>query len=61
MTYRELYAGQQVCCTCVHYQQHYYRGKKQYHEVYRGHCMVPRVKTRKPDQSCKFWKGSDGR
>lgn len=58
MIFQKLYAGQQVCCNCAHYQQHYYRGKKQYREVYCGHCMESRVKarkTRRPDQTCELW------
>lgn len=56
MLYRELYAGQRVCCTCARFQQHYYRGKKRYHEVHCGHCMLFRAKPRKPDQTCQRWK-----
>lgn len=55
MTFQKLHAGQQVCCTCTHYQQHYYRAKKQYREVYCGHCIKPRLKQRKPDQTCQLW------
>lgn len=55
MAYQKLYAGQQVCCTCVHYQQHYCRGKKRYYEVYYGHCIKVRLKTRRPDQTCELW------
>lgn len=58
MIFKKLHAGQRVCCTCAHYQQHYYRGKKQYREVYCGHCTGAKFKTRKarkPDQTCEFW------
>ncbi len=55
MSFQSCYAGKQVCCTCAHYQQHYYRTKKQYREVYCGHCMRSRLKTRKPSQTCQLW------
>ena len=55
MIFKRLHAGQQVCCTCAHYQQHYHRGKGRYYEVYCGHCMKARTKTRKPDQTCELW------
>ena len=55
MTFQELYAGQRVCYFCAHYQQHYYREETRYIEVYCGHCREPRIKSRKPDQSCALW------
>ena len=55
--YEEIYAGKQVCCTCIHFYQHYGKGKKKYHLVDCGHCCYPRLKTRKTDQTCEHWKG----
>lgn len=55
MTFKELYTGRQVCCTCVHYQQHYYREKRKYYEVFCGHCRAPKLKIRKPSQTCGLW------
>ncbi len=53
--YEKLYAGQQVCCNCVHYYQHYVRGEKRYIIVHCGHCTFPRLKSRSPGQTCEHW------
>ncbi len=53
--YDNIYAGERVCCTCAHYYQHYRKGKKGYFEVNCGHCVFPRLKGRRPDQSCEHW------
>lgn len=53
--YQELYAGKQVCCNCTHYYQHYRKGKKRYSIVAWGHCGYPRIKARRPDQTCGNW------
>ena len=54
--YQELYAGKKVCCNCVHYFQHYGKRKRGYHVLNCGHCCYPRLKTRRPDQTCENWR-----
>lgn len=55
MSFQSCYAGKQVCYTCAHYQQHYYREEEQYYEVFYGHCITPRLKIRRPSQTCQLW------
>lgn len=59
--YQKEYAGQKVCCTCVHFCQHYSYGEspKRYRLVFAGHCIYPRIKFRRPDQSCERWRGRE--
>ena len=54
--FSEIYEGQKVCCTCAHYAQHYRKSNRGYSPVDCGHCSFPRVKNRKPDQTCEYWK-----
>lgn len=51
--------GEAVCANCKHYIQHYMRvfsGKSsefvELRPVNYGHCIYPRVKDRKPGDSC---------
>lgn len=37
------------CQNCRHFRQHYVSDGKRYDPAYCGHCVYPRVKTRKPD------------
>lgn len=53
--YQTLYAGKRVCCTCGHYCQHYRKGKRKYFPVGWGHCVEPRIKPRRPEQTCEHW------
>ena len=54
--FSEIYEGKKVCCTCAHYTQHYRKDLWGYSAVHCGHCSFPRVKTRKPNQTCGHWK-----
>lgn len=49
---------EEVCANCEHYIQHYrrirdYRGVSTFSAVNAGHCTYPKVKERKPCDSCK--------
>ena len=57
MEFEEVYEGQQVCCTCKHYFQHYRHSGEKYLLVGWGHCTCPRIKARKPDGKCERWEG----
>ena len=51
-----IFEGKKVCYTCAHYAPHYRKTERGYWAVHCGHCSFPRVKTRKPDQTCEHWK-----
>ncbi len=58
--YEELYAGEQVCCTCAHFVQHYRRDVRDGEEGYRpigcGHCLKRRPKRYPPETpACEGW------
>ena len=55
--YPEAYEGQEVCCTCAHYRQHYGYDKKWdiVRAMFYGHCVFSRIKHRRPDQTCDHW------
>ena len=40
---------QNICNTCVHYQQHYALDQHGIFRVYCGHCTYLKVRARKPD------------
>ena len=40
---------QNYCKTCQHFRQHYGKFGKRYNPINCGHCVRPRLKTRKPD------------
>lgn len=41
------------CCErCKHFIQHYYRRGGYYVAVAAGHCISPRIRTKKPDDCC---------
>ena len=46
----------EVCGTCAHYHQHYVMmpsgGPL---PLWYGHCAVPALKDRNPDQTCEHW------
>ena len=52
----EFYEGQKVCCTRSYFRQHYGKDRRGYLPVNCGHCRYPRLKTRKPNQNCEYWK-----
>lgn len=46
----------EVCGTCVHYHQHYVMlpsGRPL--PLWYGHCTMPALKGRNPDQTCEHW------
>lgn len=46
----------QTCKTCQHFHQHYHIDAQSYSTVHCGHCVRPRMKHRKPDQTaCEFY------
>ena len=47
--YQKLYAGEQVCATCVHYVQHYRRDIQEEKEVYRPKRYPPEA------PACELW------
>lgn len=49
-----------VCKTCLHYQQHYVFDKSKISWVYCGHCTYQKVKTKRPDtKACENYILSD--
>lgn len=44
-----------VCGTCAHYCQHYVLGGKKFVPLWYGHCVMPRLKDRDPDETCEYW------
>ena len=57
---------EQVCCNCKHYIQHYitvcFGHANEYMEVRPvnfGHCTFPRVKSRKPGDSCGYFESEE--
>ena len=45
-----------TCKTCKHFRQHYVQFGRRYGEVYCGHCVHPRLKSRLPDTpACKHF------
>ena len=50
---------EECCKSCKHFRQHYVKMGRRYSEVFCGHCVYPRLKTRKPDaEGCKYYKAS---
>lgn len=46
----------QSCKYCAYYLQHYIKEAQGYCETNCGHCIHGRVKERKPDASCQYFK-----
>lgn len=45
-----------VCGTCIHYYQHYVLGDRQKpFPLWYGHCGMPKLKDRRPDETCEHW------
>ena len=40
----------QTCQNCKHFRQHYGLEETRIFRVYCGHCVLPRIKNKKPDQ-----------
>ena len=51
-----IYEDEEVCANCKHYYQHYvkaiWRGAREFTAVNAGHCTHPRIKGRKPGDTC---------
>lgn len=46
-----------TCYECAYFCQHYIKMAKNFRSVACGHCMYPRIKTRKPETpSCSHFK-----
>ena len=45
-----------VCANCAHYYDHYAYNGRHYIPCTCGHCVYPRIKHRKPTQSCERFK-----
>ncbi len=44
------------CKNCQHFHQHYTVSQSKFHGCDCGHCVYPRLKTRKPDtKACKHF------
>lgn len=47
---------EEVCANCKHFVQHYtYSRWKGYGACNAGHCIYPRMKSRKPGQTCEHF------
>ncbi len=47
---------EKACINCKYYHQHYIKVDTQsYIKCYDGHCTNPRLKSRKPSQSCEHF------
>lgn len=57
---RYVVVEKECCGTCVHYRQHYILSDRCKPQPLRyGHCVFPRLKDRKPDETCPHWTSSD--
>ena len=46
----------EVCGTCVHYHQHYVLlAKGRWLPIWYGHCALPEIQSRNPDETCGSW------
>lgn len=54
-----IFEFESVCGNCTHFCQHYIKNSSNfsgYSACNSGHCVFPRVKSRKPgEQSCKYF------
>lgn len=41
-----------VCANCIHYRKHYGKAGEKYFPINAGHCVYPRIKDRKPGNTC---------
>lgn len=44
-----------VCGNCKHFYQHYIRNNIGFFEAFSGHCVYPRNKFRRPNDSCGYF------
>lgn len=51
---------EKLCKHCRHFRQHYIRFGWRYEPVNCGHCVYPRRKTRRPDDTCARWTAREG-
>ena len=57
---RYVVVEQECCGTCVHYRQHYILSEQgRPWPLWYGHCVFPRLKARKPDETCPHWTSAD--
>lgn len=52
----EIKENEEVCANCQYYRQHYVMGKSfvdGFTAVNHGHCTYPRVKDRRPGETCE--------
>lgn len=51
-----IYETEMVCANCRHFYQHYVKGERlNFHPCNSGHCSYPRIKDRKPADTCKHF------
>lgn len=44
------------CKNCGHFHQHYALNGRELHWVYCGHCSVPKIRIKKPDEKiCQYF------
>lgn len=55
-TFKKDLSEHKVCGTCAHFYQHYVLDRSSFTSVWIGHCGKPRLKCRKPDDTCSNWK-----
>lgn len=56
-----IYLNENICTNCAHYYQHYTRMQDIHYwetihgftPVNCGHCVYPRIKLRRPDDTCQ--------
>ena len=58
MIHLNIYESEEVCANCRHYHQHYTEspgeyGLRGFMPVNAGHCVTPRVKDRRPGDTCE--------
>lgn len=54
---------EECCVNCKHFIQHYTftpRGKQPFSPVHCGHCVYPRIKDRRPHDTCKHFEPKKG-
>lgn len=47
--------NESICQNCRHFHQHYIYSYGQYVGCNCGHCVMPRTKPRKPNQTCEWF------
>lgn len=49
-----------VCAGCKHYYQHYVLSHGAFWKCQAGHCTYPRLKSREPQDGCKYFSPRHG-